>query len=663
MALAATGVWETRPDGSVGQSGFFNPALGGTDYSQQAAAQLVVNDAVSTSTTTITSASGLFTAPMVGNGIILQGDGEYEIRAVVSATQITVDRNTGAGTGQTLRVGGATTFAGSGFQPVFRGTLAPGHKMWVRRTNSAGVLTPYAGTNPQLSVAGTAVNPITTEGYNLVRGDGGIAVLNQSGWPFLVSNNFNIVKNLQVSPVSGTQVALHLTASGCHIENVICDPGTSNAAAFLQDGGTTNNVVRRVWAKGPSAAGGGSVCGDLSGTGCLYEYCEFSGSAAQGGVRFNNATVFRGCLFRDNALDGVIQNAQVDAQFVGCIFWNNGRDGLRLTNSTQGLMGIAVENAMFGLNAGYDLNYTPADVSTNPGAVEWAKSQLRCNWFLTTGLARYHQLPAGGDDQALTVNPFVSSAAGNFTLNTLAGGGAAISGSPCTAAFPDGLNSASNIAGFYGIVPTVAPSDVVTMRSLWRELTNERDTARPTDSVVDIYLDWGIQEINRRVHYHYVTDATSVTLIAGQQEYVLPVDTIEVVWVQYSGQRLLDKGDVEQWRRLNEDWRNEPLGEPQFWAHYGANMVIRPAPSAEAVATAANLTLRRKNTPPSVTTNGAEQLPTEAWRLVVMYGAFLWSSCYPDSVVATQRAQTLKAEFEAGVAVMIEQYARRGIAL
>jgi len=77
-------------------------------------------------------------------------------------------------------------------------------------------------------------------------------------------------------------------------------------------------------------------------------------------------------------------------------------------------------------------------------------------------------------------------------------------------------------------------------------------------------------------------------------------ETIEIIFVQYGRNRLLDKGSVEQWRRLGEDWRNEPLGEPLAWAHYGSNFVIRPAPNALAVSAAPNLTVRRKDTPPSI---------------------------------------------------------------
>src|SRR5713226_2357935 len=203
MAFPSGTQWEIAPDGSAGQSGAFASSYGGTDLSRSITAAAVVNDAVSNSTTTITSASAPFLATMVGNGVILQGDGEYLIVSVVSSSNITVDRATGAGSGQTLRVGGATTMTNSAplFQPGFRGTLAAGHKMWIRGTNSAGVATVYSMTpsgQPAFPVDGTAVNPITTEGYSTTRGDGGRPVIALPGWALNLFVSRNIIKNLEI---------------------------------------------------------------------------------------------------------------------------------------------------------------------------------------------------------------------------------------------------------------------------------------------------------------------------------------------------------------------------------------------------------------------------------------------------------------------------------
>jgi hypothetical protein len=512
--------------------------------------------------------------------------------------------------------------------------------MWVRGTNSAGVPTIYTltpGGQPGLTTSATTTNPITTEGYGTVRGDGGRPVLHLNTWAFNLSGNFNILKNLEISPVSGTVAVLSLTGATCHLENLVLDPGTSSGPALLQN--AVNCVVRRVYTKPNSAAGGGTNSFDVTGGGSLYEYCDMSGSGGQNGLQFNSGGVFRGCIFRDNHLAGVRQNGNTIGQFLGCVFWNNGTDGLQLTNATAGLIGNVVENCIFGSNAGYDLNYTPADVSANTGAKEWAKAQLRCNWFLTTGTGRYHQLPAGADDTALVVNPFVSSATGNFSLNTLPGGGAAITAAPCAVAFADGLNTANVLPGYYGTVPTPGGSTgaLVLMRSLWRERTNERlypaTNSGVPDSTVDIYLDWGLQWLNRIARYHFTTDSTSLVLVANQQEYAPFQDLVELRWVRF-GQRWLQKGSIERWRGDGFEWDEEPPSDPREFAQYGLNIVFRPIPGGNAVAENPTCVVRYVSTPPSITTNGPEQLPSQAYRIAVDYAAAIWFQSYPDTALA-----------------------------
>src|SRR5216683_6950940 len=176
MAFTANTLWELRPDGSTQNGMGFDPTSTGTDYSQQAAAQLTVTDAVGNSTTTITSATGGFTAPMVGNGLHVNSN-LYQIVSVTNTTTIIVDRATGTFSGQTLKVGGAGSITTQGFDPVFYNVVVAGNKLWVRGTNSSGVATSYSPTTITLTTpgVGTASNPTICEGYSTVRGDGGRA--------------------------------------------------------------------------------------------------------------------------------------------------------------------------------------------------------------------------------------------------------------------------------------------------------------------------------------------------------------------------------------------------------------------------------------------------------------------------------------------------------
>lgn len=656
MSLALSGVFEIRPDGSANNTGFFNPARGGTDYSQQSAAQVSVADAVTNGTTTVTSASAGFQATMLGNGINLVGDSWYEVVAVVSATQITVDRATANnGAGQSLTLGGATIYN----QPQSKGVLLAGHKQWIRGTNAAGVTTAhttFGGGTPALSTSASQTNPITTEGYSTTRGDGGVAQITYSGG-LAISGGFQIVKNLQIQGVTGVTTTLNHTGSQCWVENIICIPGASSGDTF--DAGGNNNVFRRITTQANGAAGGGSHAVVQSGANNRFEFCDLGQSGGQSGVNINSPCTFRGCLIRGSAQHGVRYNlAGTQSTFYNCIIWGNGGDGVEFTQSADGITGTPFENCIIGKNAGYNFNYTPADISGNPGAQQQMNAAFLCNWIYTTGTGSYHNLPVPSGDHVLTANPFVNDTAGNFTLNTTAGGGAAISAGTCPVNFSDGLNTANLLSGFYGTVTVGGGTDTATLISLWRELTNERNGTAVPDSVVCIYLDWGLQALNRASRYHYTT--TTLTLVAGQQEYAAPSDMLDIRWIRF-GLKELQKSDVERWRNDDLNWALEPAGEPREWAQYGLQIIFRPAPSAEAVAANPTVTLRYISNPPAILTSGPDQLSASAWRLAVVYGAFLWSAAYPDTILAQQRMQALKQEFEEGAQLFQAEMSGRRI--
>lgn len=108
MALNAATVWEVRGSGNNNNGGGWHDAGGASaDYSQQDAAELSVADAVANGTTTITSATGGFTAAMNGNIVYILTKGRYEICGCSDTNTITVDRNVAAGSGLTANVGGA----------------------------------------------------------------------------------------------------------------------------------------------------------------------------------------------------------------------------------------------------------------------------------------------------------------------------------------------------------------------------------------------------------------------------------------------------------------------------------------------------------------------------------------------------------------------------
>lgn len=174
-AMPATNVAECRADSTAGNlnGGWFDAALGGTDYSQQTAAQVNASDGTSNASTNFNSAAVTFTSVMVGNCLHLVSGtngtpGWYSIRAFVDANNVTLDRNcsTGAMTNGVFYVGGAMSLNSTLDDDFFESAVA-GNKIYLR--GAAGGLS--LGESVSIAAAGGASQPIIVEGYNATRGD------------------------------------------------------------------------------------------------------------------------------------------------------------------------------------------------------------------------------------------------------------------------------------------------------------------------------------------------------------------------------------------------------------------------------------------------------------------------------------------------------------
>ena len=173
MAIASTCVWEVRTTGSDLSGGGF-VAGGGTDYSQQTAAQLAVTDAVAAGTTTLTSATAGFTAAMVGNVVYLAGGTgalagtRRQITAFNSSMSVVLDALVAAGTGITANVGGAVASPA-----VAAGASGQDNTIWVRAGTYPVNLTLAVNTaGARVSLANTSFGEVQSLiGYGTTRGD------------------------------------------------------------------------------------------------------------------------------------------------------------------------------------------------------------------------------------------------------------------------------------------------------------------------------------------------------------------------------------------------------------------------------------------------------------------------------------------------------------
>jgi hypothetical protein len=167
MAIHAGTHWEVRTTGSDTNGGGFSATIAsaGTDYSQQDSAQLSVTDAACSGTTTLTSATGGFTAAMIGNLIYLSsGPGWYTITTFVDANTVTLDRVGPSATGMTANVGGALATPGR-----LSNLPATKNRCWIKNgtytitTSTPGPSGPY--------YQSSSIN-VVVEGYGTTRGDG-----------------------------------------------------------------------------------------------------------------------------------------------------------------------------------------------------------------------------------------------------------------------------------------------------------------------------------------------------------------------------------------------------------------------------------------------------------------------------------------------------------
>ena len=666
MATTQFAVWWARPGGNIFNGAGFDSSISGagTNYANQDTAQLTRTDATTSNVSTALTipASGTpFSADLVGNAVAIVISATYSchrfITAFVSATEVTLDATppTSSAGAATIRIGGATTFTNTGFHPLGSApSAAPvsGNKLWIKGT---GITTDYTISSNSLNFSIVASNdkPFTAEGYTTTEGDGGRPILTTSASALAcvtISGKFNIVKNLSVNATGAAFFGLNVTNTNNLIRKVVCQ----GIFPAKEQGGA--NIWIDCEFKGSAAgnAGMSQTAGE-----CYFEGCSFHGNATFGLDAGNNGpSEYANCLFYANTTDGVNMPAGLThgLRFVNCVFWNNGRDGIRndSTAATGGLYDWTIRRCIFGKNVGYDVNFTLEDATLFSGAIEWAAVYLECNAFYTTGTGKMHFLPANSGDITLTASPFTSDTV--FTLNTTSGGGAAVTAGICTTTLPD-ANVLVIPIGFSATSSSVA---AVSMRSLWREYTGELST-EISDTVVDIYLQAGLEALNRRVHYHYTTDESAVTLVAGTQEYTLPSDCIEVLWVYLNGSKL-QKRDVEDWDKREEQWREEAAGTPTEYAHEGNRIIFRPKPNALAVAADSTPSIRYISTPPSITTSGPEQLSSEDYRTCVLYGAAQWSVAHPDAALAVQRAKGFMDMFNEETQGMAEEYRNRSLA-
>jgi hypothetical protein len=427
MAFAATVVVEVRSDGDDLNGGGFDSAAAGTDYSQQAAAQLTVTDAAGTGTTTLTSAQGGFTAAMIGNVVYIQGQGRYVITARTDTNTVTVDRNLGTFSGATAKVGGALASLGHALTYSTM-PLVDGNLVYVRQATysvASGITTGVAGR-------------VEIIGYGTTRTDGlkptlsatdaiAVLTLNHTNWTvrnFVIDGND--LATFGIDTTSGNTFAV--------IEDVdVLD--CTKLGINLQGPGS------RAWrctATGCGAFDTPSSSTQWGGFGLdqycsLYE-CESYDNDGHGVYLDGEGGTVSRCLIYGNSGAGVLFYEQWQLQLLNCTVQGNTLSGLLLSGSAGGYAGFVANNLFVG-NARYGIEQGTTDYS----ALAWFGRHFTNNGFYNNTLGATRQLPTLLGSVTLTADPFTSAATDDYSLNSAAGGGTACKDVATPGVFPRGL--------------------------------------------------------------------------------------------------------------------------------------------------------------------------------------------------------------------------------
>jgi hypothetical protein len=408
VAISALTVWEVRTTGSDTNGGGFVTGSGGTDFSQQDAAQIAVTDGVANGTTTVTSATANFQPSHVGN-ITYIGGAWYQIISRTSTTAVVVDRTIATATGLTINLGGALATPG-----LAAAQKVAGNDVWIK-SGTYTITTSTAGASgPVNDVTGGASGSNITrwEGYNSTRGDKGTRPVISAGAitsisVFTVGAQFSVVDNLIFDGNSKTSTKGLLSAQvRCGFSRIKVQNTTS--IAYDISGG--NEALYRCEATACSGTGAFVLSSNVS---CLR--CEAYGNTTLGfSTSAQNELI--NCISSGNtgaSTDG-FQCFGLTALLINCVAYGNGRHGFNIGGNGYQV----IENCIAEGNSGWGFTQTLGNTNTQEFYNCAGRSNTSGNFDSTnltlTGIGFIN----------LTAECFVDPTNGNFALNSATGGGA-----------------------------------------------------------------------------------------------------------------------------------------------------------------------------------------------------------------------------------------------
>jgi hypothetical protein len=414
MAVAATTVYEIRTGGNDDNGGGFNAALAGTDYTLQDAAQLSLTDLACASNTTLTSATGGFTAAMAGNLIhIISGTndapGWYEITAVASSNSVTIDRTCATGGNMTDgvgKVGGALASIG-GLGAVLTTAGGGGGVAGLKAYIKGGTY------NLTATVVNTAGGPLDLD-----------ATAQDSFRFFLKGYSAEATRDSLTGtrPIIDCATQTPATAAVIKLKGHYSNVHTISFLDIDGDSLTTYGILgvsisdRALFCQVRDCNGAAGIANVLaisskvyscSVTGFLECQCWGCWADSNGATGFSSITAVVSvmCLATNN-------NVGISNRYTGatsCITYNNASHGY-----SSNLNGKYI-NCFSYLDGGYAFNTTAQDIMVNCASRNLASGHVNVQPALNLGSIT---------GATLTDDPFTDKANGDFSLNAAAAGGA-----------------------------------------------------------------------------------------------------------------------------------------------------------------------------------------------------------------------------------------------
>jgi len=420
MALTSAVAWEVRTGGSDSNGGGYTVGAGGTDYSQQNAAQVVFNGSTITATyktgSSFTVTGYTVAATDVGNIVNITGGtgftpGRYEVTTVntsVNTWSVNAICCTTGATGMTGRMGG-------GFLTIAQGIAAmtvSDQTIYVASGtyNITSALAPsVTAGNYQSSLIGYVTNhstiptgsnrPLISTGSNAING---ITFSAATGW---------CLQNLIFSSTSGGVIGISVGSNGTQISNCKVT-GFASGIVTTNTGYVYNTEVMGCTIVGISSNSGGNNC--IMGCWVHDNTCV---GISLGGTGAQNQVI--DCLITNctgASSDGIIYATNVGgATIVGNTIYGSGRDGIRLSATISIATNIIVNNIISN-SSGYGINVMTAQ--DHP-----VSASINYNGYYSNTLGNTNNLNTGPNSIAMSASPFNNPGGNDFSLNSAAVGG------------------------------------------------------------------------------------------------------------------------------------------------------------------------------------------------------------------------------------------------